>query len=1252
MTDLDEFRLIRPLGKGGMGMVYLAHDTVLDRQVAIKVIDAREPDAASRERFLTEARAIARLSHPNVVSIYRVGATSDGRPYLVQELVAGTSLDKLPRPMGWRQVGELALGITRGVAAAHASGILHRDIKPSNVMFGERGEVRILDFGIAKLSSEAALPTAKLAAPQLDRHDDPDATRDPDHPDEDAAANAEVHASGVATAATLAGKHAALPHTVTGALVGTPRYLAPELWRGEAATVRSDIYALGVTMYELLTGMPPFAEQSVLELERAVTTRAAPSIAAAAADVPDWLATIVDRCLAHEPAARWESAAELAYAIEQGLVGGPAIPDGNPSRGLAHFDATHRGVFFGRGADIESIVDRVRGESMVVITGDSGIGKSSLCRAGVIPSILAGALDARRWRVVVVSPGRRPMQALTAGLQVGAAEDIAALARSLVPSADDGLLVFVDQSEELITIADRDEAARAGELIGALADGHPNVRVLLAVRGDFLTRVAVLPGLTAPLTRGLHLLRPLTASDIREAIVGPARIKGVRFESQAMVDELVEAVVANPGALPLLQFTLADLWQRRDVEQLVIPAAALAELGGVDAALAGHADRVLMAMNAADRGAARQIVLRLVTDARTRAVRDRDELVGNDPIATTALESLVSGRLVVARDTVEGMPSYELAHEALIRSWGTLRDWLDAVVGEHAARNRLIASAGEWHRLGRTPELLWSRRQLDEIRSLDGLQANERDFVEASRALLRRRRVMRGAAITAVPLVALAIFLGVRFDAQRRRDSEIAKRVGAAATLKSDGDRFAEQAAAARTRAYEKFDARAPDEGEAIWDEARSLSARAHEAYRDAAVELEAAFLVDAEAVRAPMAKLLWAHAELAEADHDRERLGELLQRLAAYDPALRRTWDQPAKLVLEIDRPGKLSLHAPSKTRSVSTLAGGFDATPLLVQNGTRLATSVDAGSYLVVVVLPDGHVVKHPVLLGRGEQRRERLPTPRDAEGRAGLVYIPGGRFLYGSADNDDFRRDFLTTPPLHATHNKPFWISRTEVTFGQWIEYLRALPPSERERRRPHTEGNAQAMRLEEKAGSFVLAISPLTDWYRASEGEPLIYPDRSVRKAVRWEHAPVVGISSEDAIAYFDWLDRTGRVRGARLCSTREWEQAARGADGRWFPHGESLAPTDANFDLTYERKGFGLDEVGTFPTSDSLYGVADLAGNAAEMVLAEIVLADAELWGKGGNFYWGIVSARASANMIFNSLQRSLHVGIRICADAR
>src|SRR5438105_886674 len=130
-SEFEEYRLVRPLGAGTMGEVWLAHDLLLDRPVAIKFV-ASEPDAATRERFFVEARAIARLSHPNVVAVHRVGIAGD-RPYLVSELVRGRPLSQLPRPMPWEEALRIGVGLARGLAAAHHRGVLHRDIKPGNV---------------------------------------------------------------------------------------------------------------------------------------------------------------------------------------------------------------------------------------------------------------------------------------------------------------------------------------------------------------------------------------------------------------------------------------------------------------------------------------------------------------------------------------------------------------------------------------------------------------------------------------------------------------------------------------------------------------------------------------------------------------------------------------------------------------------------------------------------------------------------------------------------------------------------------------------------------------------------------------------------------------------------------------------------------------------------------------------------------------------------------------------------------------
>ena len=150
--EFDDFVVLRRLGQGSTGQVYLAEDSVLARPVALKFIGV-DPDPAARQRFLMEARAAARIQHPNVVSIYRVGELGD-RPYLVSELVRGTALSDVPRPMAWSKALAIAIDIGRGLAAAHRRGVVHCDIKPSNVMVTEDGVAKLVDFGLARVLRE------------------------------------------------------------------------------------------------------------------------------------------------------------------------------------------------------------------------------------------------------------------------------------------------------------------------------------------------------------------------------------------------------------------------------------------------------------------------------------------------------------------------------------------------------------------------------------------------------------------------------------------------------------------------------------------------------------------------------------------------------------------------------------------------------------------------------------------------------------------------------------------------------------------------------------------------------------------------------------------------------------------------------------------------------------------------------------------------------------------------------------------
>jgi eukaryotic-like serine/threonine-protein kinase len=314
-AEIDGFRVVRQLGRGGMGAVYLGHDDVLDRPVALKFLAAADPNAPARDRFLIEARAIARLQHPNIVGIYRVGEAS-GRPYLAYELISGHSLDDLAKPVPWPRALELVLGIARGLSAAHRRSVLHRDIKPANVMLSDAGEVKLLDFGLAKLLDEAPRPGEAVAPARpaaVPAHAMLEATLDVSGaPAEGVTARRAVQAQGSGSRGS--GAEGSL--TATGAILGTPLYMAPELWRGELATVQSDVYALGLLLYELLAGRLPHQGLRAGELSEAVQTRDPPPLRALCPMAPQALADVVDRAIRRRREERFQSAEQVRDALE------------------------------------------------------------------------------------------------------------------------------------------------------------------------------------------------------------------------------------------------------------------------------------------------------------------------------------------------------------------------------------------------------------------------------------------------------------------------------------------------------------------------------------------------------------------------------------------------------------------------------------------------------------------------------------------------------------------------------------------------------------------------------------------------------------------------------------------------------------------------------------------------------------------------------------------------------------------------
>ncbi|MFT3764691.1 MAG: serine/threonine-protein kinase [Minicystis sp.] len=765
---LDEYRIIKHLGSGGMGDVYLAHDASLDRLVALKFIRDVDDRPDSRRRFLVEARATARLQHPNVLTVHRVGEL-DRRPYLVTEYIEGKGLDRISKPMSSRRALEIGLGLARGLAEAHRHGVLHRDIKPSNAIVGKDGRVKLVDFGLAKLVKGAS-PSSKFR--QLVKTSAPAASIPP--PRLDAAPAGPTSLGGAAQL------------TDSGAMLGTPAYMAPEIWSGESATERSDIYSLGALLFELLTGEPP--HKGVPPIER--KNREAPSLAAILPALDRRFAAIVERCLRKDPSERYATGDGLRQALEAlersrdragepaaatlrswaGDLGGDdlgdasdafarraAPPPGNPYRGLRTFEAEHRALFFGRRAEVGTLLGRLRGESMVVVVGEYAVGKSSLCRAGVLPAVEEGALrENRAWTVARVVPGPTPLFALGAALAPTLGMDASRVVRQMRarPGAiaellrarlghRAGVVIFVDQLEELVTIGDRESATIIDEVLGQLALGVPGVRLLMTLRAAFLDAVSVFPWLGEQLGRASYLLKPMSPEGVREAIIGPAALAGVGFDATALVESLVEETLHSEWGLPLLQFMLAALWDARDPATGTITDAAMERVGYGASALARHADEVIRAMSQEQRAAARRVLTKL-SNGEAGPVRCReDELVIGDPVERIALHELVRGRLVAVRGAEVGV-TYELSHLALREEWELLRRWRGEPTEGELVLLRLQAAAVQWEvdhaRIG-----LWSARQLADLHAVDpeSLREPERKFIAASRREVRRARLAR-----------------------------------------------------------------------------------------------------------------------------------------------------------------------------------------------------------------------------------------------------------------------------------------------------------------------------------------------------------------------------------------------------------------------------------------------------------------------------------------------------------------------------
>ena len=300
--QIGSYQILSRLGAGGMGEVYRARDTRLNRQVALKFLSAEIADAASLGRFQREAQTTSSLNHPHILTVFEAGEL-DGRHYLATELIDGGTLKDWARveKRTWRQIVELLVGVADGLAAAHAAGILHRDIKPDNILVTKNGYAKLADFGLAKLLEGGA---------------------------------------DVSSAVTAYG-------TRRGVVVGTVAYMSPEQASGKPLDARSDIFSFGVVLYELLAGQRPFSGATDLEVMQTIIHRAPEPLGDAC---PLALQSVVDKALEKDPAERYQSMRELVVDLKrsqrQSTAVAPASPGSSGARVTGAASRALRQPFF------------------------------------------------------------------------------------------------------------------------------------------------------------------------------------------------------------------------------------------------------------------------------------------------------------------------------------------------------------------------------------------------------------------------------------------------------------------------------------------------------------------------------------------------------------------------------------------------------------------------------------------------------------------------------------------------------------------------------------------------------------------------------------------------------------------------------------------------------------------------------------------------------------------------------------------
>ncbi len=745
------------IGSSGAGALYRAIQSSIGREVVIDVIRpefADDPDFI--RRFDERSHGIARLEHPHIVPLYD-SWREPGAAYVVMRHVGGRTLADVVAngPLENAQLATVVDEIGAALATAHRAGIAHGAVNARTILVDDSDHSYLSNFEVSS------------------------------------GAGADPVTSASSTFAITA-------PTITDDLVAFALVIA------EAAAGRTG------EMAEILVGLDPGLSAVLGSLID---------------DVGSSRARNVD-----------EFRHEVLAVLAEGAAGASPVVEENPYKGLRSFEAGDARDFFGRSRFVERLVARLARSGpagrFIAVVGPSGSGKSSVVKAGLLPALAQGAAPhSSEWFAVEMVPGRSPFEQLEAALLGVAVKPPASLLEQLsgeraiqravdrvLPGEEATLVVVVDQFEELFTQSSPDEAAAfLDAMVDAVMDDRGRIRFVVTLRADFYDRPLSHREVGELLRTSTELLTPMTPEDVERAVAGPAERVGAVVEP-ALVSELVAAVVDRPAALPLLQYTLTELFERRSGSSLTM--AAYSELGGVSGALVERAEAIYVSLGVDEQKAAREIFLRLVTlDDEAGSTRRRvllSELNSLDVGGQVQRTVDVFGRhrlLAFDRDPRTRGATVEIAHEALITVWTRFAEWIEVAQTDVRAERRLAEAAAEWAQYDEDPAFLMEGSRLALYTGwLDGapvgLTVRQREFLRVSqeaeerrrdsRVLEEQRRVrnLRRVVVVVGTALILALVAGGVALAQQRRADRSAEEAEAQRALAADQAGLADARAA------------------------------------------------------------------------------------------------------------------------------------------------------------------------------------------------------------------------------------------------------------------------------------------------------------------------------------------------------------------------------------------------------------------------------------------------------------------------